>query len=783
MTTSGSSKTNLEGYLLKLGDRGPVKRWRKRWFQYKAGETKIEYFRPNFRFAEPQGFINLLLTRDVHPTPNNLGLKKEKGEWVFQVNTPTRIYYLLANSEKDMNYWIEGIQSLLGRISGEKKQPTTTTTTTGASGDGSRKSALTEQVQGLTNMPSPAPPPPSQEQMANIERKEQAQYEQKREEREALQKQTISDLVETAPAQSSRSVAASSSGDQGSSSDFEYGRLTVKVIELEGLPRSLSNDIVGIYCMVSFEKQEVKTETVKSITRPQWNQLFAFDVYNHTSEIMIDVWGQDQSTIGGYRLGSVSVSVKEVRKEDVAHERTFKLDTRLHNGRRISSKLSARLEYNSTPKTVGVDDFLLLKVVGRGNFGKVMQVRKKDTGRIYAMKVLRKDAIIAADAIRHTLAESSVLRRINHPFIVNLKYAFQTSDKLYMILDYLNGGELFFHLSNVDRFSESRARFYAAEIILALGFLHSQKVVYRDLKPENLLLDMAGHCCLTDFGLVKEDLRYNDKTYTFCGSPEYLAPEILLGKGYGKEVDWWALGTFLYEMLEGLPPYYDDDIRRMNDQILHAPLTFDANFSREAKDLLTKLLARNPTKRLGYGEKDAKDIMQHPFFAEINWDDLYHRRITPEFKPHLANQTDTRYFDPQFTSQTPKDSYVESHLSDTQQNAFNGFSYMCPTASVDQTPLERIRSRQQTRRAKSIRRKMGSVDSQPSSHISSNSSTFVSSFSSSTYGSSLLSSTPTSSFSPTPDNNAALFEKHFPSQKTTNTSSLKKSAPKTSLGL
>src|SRR3990167_11375930 len=156
-----------------------------------------------------------------------------------------------------------------------------------------------------------------------------------------------------------------------------------------------------------------------------------------------------------------------------------------------------------------------------------MLVVKKDTGRIYAMKVLRKETIIAADAVQHTLSETNVLRRINHPFIVGLKYSFQSPDKLYMVMDYLSGGELFYHLSSVDRFSEDRARFYAAEIIEALGYLHENGIVYRDLNPENLLLDISGHVCLTDFGLVKENINYGDVTYTFCGSPntyKYFSP-------------------------------------------------------------------------------------------------------------------------------------------------------------------------------------------------------------------------------------------------------------------
>ena len=270
-----------------------------------------------------------------------------------------------------------------------------------------------------------------------------------------------------------------------------------------------------------------------------------------------------------------------------------------------------------------------------------------------------------------------------------------------MILDYLNGGELFFHLSNVDRFSESRAKMYAAEIVLALGYLHENQIIYRDLKPENLLLDMQGHVCLTDFGLVKEGLPFGQMTYTFCGSPEYLAPEILQAKGYGRAVDWWALGTFLYEMLEGLPPFYDDDISVMNCKILTQPLYFHPDhFSKEAKDILRGLLERDPSKRLGSSREGAEELKRHPFFRDIDWDMLYHRKVEPEFKPHLACATDTKYFDEEFTSQTPKDSYVEAKpLSEASQLAFNGFSYAAPSMALQ--GKDTVKDRRSTRYAKS----------------------------------------------------------------------------------
>ncbi|KAK0562461.1 Serine/threonine-protein kinase [Tilletia horrida] len=328
-----------------------------------------------------------------------------------------------------------------------------------------------------------------------------------------------------------------------------------------------------------------------------------------------------------------------------------------------------------------LESFELLKVIGKGSFGKVMQVRKKDTGRIYALKTIRKAHIVSRSEVTHTLAERTVLARVNNPFIVPLKFSFQSPEKLYLVLAFVNGGELFHHLQREGRFSEVRSRFYAAELLCALEHLHSFNVVYRDLKPENILLDYTGHIALCDFGLCKLDMTEDRTTNTFCGTPEYLAPELLGGEGYTKAVDWWTLGVLLYEMLTGLPPFYSEDVNIMYTRILQDPLRFGDEVKPDARDLLVQLLERDPRKRLGSQANGAQLIKAHPFFSNhIDWDQLMAKRVRPPFKPAVASAIDTSNFDPEFTSEPPLDSVVDdSHmLSATMQEQFIGFSYTGP---------------------------------------------------------------------------------------------------------
>ncbi|XP_058266243.1 serine/threonine-protein kinase Sgk1 isoform X1 [Hemibagrus wyckioides] len=336
----------------------------------------------------------------------------------------------------------------------------------------------------------------------------------------------------------------------------------------------------------------------------------------------------------------------------------------------------------SSNPTAKPSDFNFLKVIGKGSFGKVLLARHRGDDKFYAVKVLQKKAILKKKEEKHIMSERNVLlKNVKHPFLVGLHYSFQTADKLYFVLDYINGGELFYHLQRERCFLEPRARFYAAEIASALGYLHSLNIVYRDLKPENILLDSQGHIILTDFGLCKENIEPNGTTSTFCGTPEYLAPEVLHKQPYDRTVDWWCLGAVLYEMLYGLPPFYSRNTAEMYDNILNKPLQLKPNISNAARHLLEGLLQKDRTKRLGCTD-DFNEIKNHMFFSPINWDDLNAKKLTPPFNPNVTGPNDLRHFDPEFTDEpvpssigcSPDSALVTASISDAAE-AFLGFSY------------------------------------------------------------------------------------------------------------
>lgn len=327
------------------------------------------------------------------------------------------------------------------------------------------------------------------------------------------------------------------------------------------------------------------------------------------------------------------------------------------------------------PEKVGVEDFELMTVIGKGSFGKVILVKKKDTKKVYAMKVLNKKTIYDRGEVEHTKSEKNILQKLCHPFLVNLNYSFQTPDKLYFIMDYVNGGELFFHLQKDKKFPEDRARFYCSEIVLGLEYLHNSGVLYRDLKPENLLLTGDGHICMTDFGISKEGLLSdNDRTATFCGTPEYLAPEVLEGNGYGKAVDWWSFGTLMFEMLVGIPPFYNQDVQQMYQKIMTDKLKIPSSISPNARDLLEKLLVRDPNTRL----TDPALIKKHPWFDGIDWVKLENKEVQPPFVPPVKSVDDFSQVDPEFTSEEPVLSVTKGSEMGPEGN-FDGFTYVAPS--------------------------------------------------------------------------------------------------------
>eukprot|EP00929_Paragymnodinium_shiwhaense_P080304 TRINITY_DN4186_c0_g1_i1.p1 TRINITY_DN4186_c0_g1~~TRINITY_DN4186_c0_g1_i1.p1 ORF type:complete len:359 (+),score=91.33 TRINITY_DN4186_c0_g1_i1:82-1158(+) len=322
-----------------------------------------------------------------------------------------------------------------------------------------------------------------------------------------------------------------------------------------------------------------------------------------------------------------------------------------------------------------LDDFQLMKVIGKGSYGKVMLVQHSKSNRVFAMKMLRKDNVVKRNQVEHTKAERNVLETAKHPYIVDLIYAFQTPKKLYFVLEFCAGGELFFHLSRAGRFSEGRTRFYSSEILLALSYLHSLNIIYRDLKPENVLLDSDGHAKLTDFGLSKEGIQDNFSAKSMCGTPEYLAPEILDKRGHGKAVDWYSLGALVYEMLTGLPPYYTRDREKLFERIRRGDLAYPSYISPVAKSLLQSLLEGDPSKRLGGGPGDGEEVRNHPCLAGIDWLAIQQRRITPPFKPNVTHAGDVKYFDKDFVDLPVVNSEVpESNLCDND-NHFEGFTY------------------------------------------------------------------------------------------------------------
>ncbi|KAL3316264.1 Serine/threonine-protein kinase Sgk1 [Cichlidogyrus casuarinus] len=376
------------------------------------------------------------------------------------------------------------------------------------------------------------------------------------------------------------------------------------------------------------------------------------------------------------------------------------------------------------------DSFEFLKLIGTGNFGKVYLAKNKFDNKVFAVKVLNKSKI--RDPSRVLVERNVLVQTLKHPFLCQLHYTFQSNTKLFFVIDYVNGGELFYHLSNEKRFNETKTRFYISEIACALGYLHSQNIIYRDLKTENVLLDSIGHIVLTDFGLCKQNFDSKDTTSTFCGSPEvrvinnysivgvfytapvqvswsrekrslkpqvsvsasldqdtwtgaaYLAPEVLRKESYDRTVDWWCVGIVTYEMLTGLPPFYSEDHQKMYQSILYDNLNLPDYISSPAAMLIVGLLVKDAKLRLGSVD-DLEEIKAQDFFASINFKKLEAREIQPPFKPNSNSELDTQNISEEFTempiSQSVVQSYKRTQVLDPSykkknDNRFDGFTFV-----------------------------------------------------------------------------------------------------------
>ncbi|EDN96200.1 hypothetical protein SS1G_01124 [Sclerotinia sclerotiorum 1980 UF-70] len=455
------------------------------------------------------------------------------------------------------------------------------------------------------------------------------------------------------------------------------------------------------------EYRDFKNKGRKMFTHPKWDAEAVFDVVGSDTRVNITIY--DRAQQAEEFLGHVDLQANLVENADSPVSGWFQLhgkDDTLNAG--SVGEIHVEISFQRTEKRhYGPDDFQILKLIGKGTFGQVYQVRKKDTKRIYAMKVLQKKVIVQKKEVAHTVGERNILVRTataDSPFIVGLKFSFQTPTDLYLVTDYMSGGELFWHLQKEGRFDEQRAKFYIAELILALQHLHKHDIVYRDLKPENILLDANGHIALCDFGLSKANLTKNATTNTFCGTTEYLAPEVLLDEaGYTKMVDFWSLGVLVFEMCCGWSPFYAEDTQQMYKNIAFGKVRFPRDtLTTEGRNFVKGLLNRNPKHRLGATD-DAEELKRHPFFSDIDWDALTKKLITPPFKPKLKSETDTSNFDPEFTNALNGASSLNARaaalaagmatstpLSPGMQANFKGFTFV-DESSIEENMRDRVK--------------------------------------------------------------------------------------------
>ncbi|KAI9471810.1 MAG: kinase-like domain-containing protein [Benjaminiella poitrasii] len=452
--------------------------------------------------------------------------------------------------------------------------------------------------------------------------------------------------------------------------------------DLLPFPRKKSNaDKVEKYLERCFQHSIISISSIlRDFTRVQREE-DSFLNFQQTSPILAPT----NDTIPPTVIGNIMMSTPSIIPLSTPPQPT--LITRNSTSTELTVMLTkpSSKDYNSPPTQpkLTLDDFELLKILGKGCMGKVVLVRSKINNQLYALKSIKKKWVLQQKEMIHTKTERDILVNLRHqPFLVNLYCVFQTPSELFLVLDYCAGGDIASQLSLLSNFTEERTKFYAAEIVQGLEILHQNNIVYRDLKPENVLVGLDGHIILTDFGLSKiftaDDIGEYDVpcTQTFCGTAEYLAPEVLLGEPYTFVVDFWSLGTLVYEMLAGITPFWADTHMDMYKRVLEDSLQFPCHFDETTKSFLAGLLEKEACERLGWGENGIEYIKRHPYFDDIDWDEVKQRKLRPPHIPTIRSETDISNFDDMFTSMPVHISQSSAVSVDSLgEDPFKGFSY------------------------------------------------------------------------------------------------------------